>query len=61
MKPLMLFLALLSPGIVPADPPLPFSPNGYWPTGIFDTHCPHQYTMVVEPGHFWIGCWGHRE
>lgn len=37
-----------------------FSPNGFWPTGIFNPHCPGQYEYVLEPGHVWLGCWGQR-
>lgn len=60
MKSVLLSIALIA-SVASADQPLNFSPNGYWPTGIFNTHCPHQYTMTVEPGHFWIGCWGRRD
>jgi hypothetical protein len=60
MKPALIALLLLSTS-AQADPPMPFSPNGYWPTGIFNPHCPNQYEYVLEPGHVWLGCWGQRD
>lgn len=57
IRKILIVLALLAPG-VRAEPL--YSPNGYWPTGILDPHCPHQYEYVLEPGHVWLGCWGLR-
>lgn len=36
-----------------------FSPNGFWPTGILDPVCPHQYVYRLGSGEFMF-CWGSR-
>jgi hypothetical protein len=51
--------ALLLSSMVYAEQ-LPFSQNGYWPTGILDPHCPNRYELTGEPGHFFLMCWGQR-